>query len=120
MHEVVIARHIHVLVVILFLLLFLFKVILLLMNKHKNLNKVKRYTKALDAVFGTLILVSGVYLLYLYQSMPAWLVIKLLLVLIAIPLGIIGLNKHSKLLSLLALLLLLGVYGLAELKTLPL
>ncbi|MFD2513054.1 SirB2 family protein [Pontibacter locisalis] len=118
MQETVTALHTHVLVVILFLILFTAKAILLFLNKHKQLEKAKRYTKALDAVFGILILVSGGYLLYLYNGMPGWLITKVILVLLAIPIGIVGLRRHSKLLTILALLIFLYVYGVAETKSL--
>ncbi|MBC5992720.1 SirB2 family protein [Pontibacter cellulosilyticus] len=118
MQETVTVLHTHVLVVILFLILFTYKAILLFLNEHKQLNKAKRYTKALDIVFGTLILVTGGYLLYLHQGMPGWLIIKIVLVLLAIPLGIVGIKRHNKLFTGLSLLLFFYTYGLAETKSL--
>jgi uncharacterized membrane protein SirB2 len=120
MQETAIALNTHVLVVILFLILFTAKTVLLLFNKHKRLEKVKRYTKALDAVFGSLILVSGVYLILLFKDVPVWLIVKVVLVLLAIPLGIIGLKRHNKLLTLVAWAVFLYVYGLAETNSLTL
>ncbi|GAB3193959.1 mono/diheme cytochrome c family protein/uncharacterized membrane protein SirB2 [Pontibacter aydingkolensis] len=118
MQATVAVLHTHVLVVILFLILFTAKAVMLFLNKHSLLDKAKRYTKALDMVFGTLILVTGGYLLYLYQGMQGWLIIKIVLVLLAIPLGIIGIKRHSKVLTALALLIFLYVYGVAETKSL--
>ncbi|WP_299826438.1 SirB2 family protein [uncultured Pontibacter sp.] len=118
MQEAVTVLHTHVLVVILFLILFTYKALLLFLNEHKQLEKAKRYTKALDIVFGTLILVTGGYLLYLYQGMPAWLIVKMVLVLAAIPLGIVGIKRHNKKLAGASLLLFMYVYGIAETKSL--
>lgn len=118
MQETVTVLHTHVLVVILFLILFTAKAIMLFLNEHRQLDKAKRYTKALDMVFGTLILVTGGYLLYLYQGMPGWLIIKIVLVLLAIPLGIVGIKRHNKPLTALSLLIFFYVYGVAETKSL--
>ena len=118
MQETVTVLHTHVLVVILFLILFTAKAIMLFLNEHKQLDKAKRYTKALDMVFGALILVSGGYLVYLHQGTPAWLIIKIVLVLLAIPLGIVGIKRHSKVLTALSLLVFFYVYAVAETKSL--
>ena len=118
MQETVTVLHTHVLVVILFLLLFTAKALMLFMNEHKQLDKAKRYTRALDMVFGTLILVTGGYLLYLYQGRPAWLIIKVVLVLLAIPLGIVGIKRHNKKLTAISLLIFIYVYAVAETKSL--
>lgn len=119
MQETVTVLHTHVLVVILFLILFTAKAIMLFLNEHKQLDQAKRYTKALDMVFGTLILVTGGYLVYLHQGgIPAWLIIKIVLVLLAIPLGIVGIKRHSKLLTAVSLLIFMYVYAIAETKSL--
>jgi mono/diheme cytochrome c family protein len=118
MQETITALSTHVLVVILFLVLFVSKALLLYLNKHEVLDKARQYTKALDAIFGTLILVSGFYLLYLYNGFPYWLIVKVALIFAAIPLGIVGLKRHSKLMTSAALLIFLYVYGVAETKSL--
>jgi uncharacterized membrane protein SirB2 len=111
--------HIHVLVVILFLILFLTKAFLLFLNKPKNLDKSRASTKMLDIVCGTLMLVSGGYLAFQYNGpLPAWLLVKLVLVLAAIPLAIVGLKRHSKLLTAVVVLIFGYVYGVAETKSL--
>ncbi|MFC6997146.1 SirB2 family protein [Rufibacter roseus] len=111
--------HSHLLVVILFLLLFLYKVALLFMNKSTALDKARSYTKMLDIVFGLLILVTGAWLAFSYNgSWPTWLGVKILLVLAAIPLAIVGIKKHSKILAGVSLLIFLYVYGVAETKSL--
>ena len=60
--------HAHVLAVVLFLFLFAAKAALLLLDKRAALHKVRRKTKALDMLFGTLILLTGGYLLFLYNG----------------------------------------------------
>jgi len=117
--------HTHVLVVIVFLLLYALKAALLLLNRKNTLAKLRKSTRILDIVFGVLILVTGIWLLLNWNGpMPAYLVVKILLVLVAIPLGIVGLKSDNKLLTILGLLIFAYVYGIAEtdsvtLKTQP-
>ena len=110
--------HTHMLVVILFLILFIVKAFLLFLNKHETLQKVRNSTKILDIVFGVLILVTGGYLLSIHSGIPAWLWVKIILVFVAIPLGIVGLKKHNKMLTSLAVIIFIYVYGIAETKSL--
>ena len=111
--------HAHVLAVVLFLFLFAAKAALLLLNKRAALHKVRSKTKALDMLFGTLILLTGGYLLFLYNGgIPTWLILKIVLVLVAIPLGMVGIRRENKMLATLTLLLFLYVYGVAETKSL--
>ncbi|MHA6246409.1 SirB2 family protein [Pontibacter sp. CAU 1760] len=111
--------HTHVLVVVLFLLLFTVKAVLLLLNKRDALAKMRSKTKVLDMIFGTLILLSGGYLLFLYNGgIPTYLIVKIVLVLAAIPLGIIGIKRENKVLTVLALFIFLYVYGVAETNSL--
>jgi len=111
--------HTHVLVVVLFLILFAIKAVLLLLNKRAALDKMRSKTKVLDIIFGTLILLTGGYLLFLYNGgIPTWLIIKIVLVLVAIPVGIVGIKRENKVLAVLALFIFLYVYGVAETKSL--
>ncbi|GAB3823516.1 SirB2 family protein [Pontibacter rugosus] len=110
--------HTHVLVVVLFLILFTSKTALLLLNKRETLAKVRSNTKILDIIFGTLIVITGGYLLVNYQGIPTWLIIKIILVLAAIPLGIVGIKRENKALAIVSLLLFFYVYGVAETKSL--
>ncbi|WP_207434210.1 SirB2 family protein [Sabulibacter ruber] len=111
--------HTHVLVVILFLILFLVKAFLLFLNKHDHLNRTRSSTKMLDMVFGGLTLVTGGYLAFSYNGpLPTWLFVKAVLVLAAIPLSIVGIRKHNKLLTATGVLIFLYVYGVAETKSL--
>jgi len=107
--------HTHVLVVTLFLAFLLFKTILLLANKKELLAKVRTRFKMADPILGTLMLITGGYLLYLYgAAAPLYLWVKLIVVLLIIPLGIIAFKKENKLLATLAMLLTLYIYGVSE------
>src|SRR5688500_2248646 len=108
--------HTHILAVILFLILFIIKAAMLFLNKTEALEKMKQKTKVLDMIFWTLILVTGGYLLFQYTGIPSWLIVKVVLVLAAIPLAIVGLRKRHKPLTAAAVVLLLYVYGVAESK----
>jgi mono/diheme cytochrome c family protein len=110
--------HSHILVVVLFLILFIIKAFMLFTNKIQALENLKRKTKVLDMIFGTLILVTGGYLMFQYNGIPTWLIIKVVLVLVAIPVAIIGLKKLNKPMVALALIIFLYVYGVAETKSL--
>ncbi|WP_266203318.1 c-type cytochrome [Pontibacter kalidii] len=120
MQETIVFLHTHVLVVVLFLLLFAYKTVLLLLNRHEALARARRQTRMLDIIFGTLILVTGGFLLYSYQGVPAWLILKVVLVVLAIPLGIVGIRRESKVLAGASLLLFGYIYGVAETKSLTL
>lgn len=111
--------HTHVLVVVLFLIFFSIKAVLLLLNKRETLDRMRSKTKVVDIVLGTLILITGGYLLFLYSGRtPTYLIFKIVLVLLAIPLGIIGIKKESKGLTVLSLFIFLYVYGVAETNSL--
>ncbi len=107
--------HTHVLVVTLFLLFLLFKTILLIANKTQLLVKVRTKLKMVDPILGVLILATGGYLLSLYGSdTPFYLWVKLVLVLIVIPIGIVAFKKENKVMALVALLLTFYIYGVSE------
>jgi mono/diheme cytochrome c family protein len=106
--------HTHILVVILFLLLFTIKTGLLLLNKRDALNRLRNKTKVVEMILGTLILVTGGWLLFNYSGILGWLITKVFLVLMAIPVGIVGLKRENKVLAVIALLLFVYVYGIAE------
>lgn len=110
-------RHLHITVVLIFLVFLTFKTILLLTNKLELLDKIRAKTKVVEMVLGTLILVTGGYLMSLATNIPSYLWIKIIAVLLAIPLGIIGLKRHKKLLAALSVLLMVYAYGMAETKS---
>jgi len=106
--------HSHVLIVVLFLLLFTYKVILLLLNRLDALERARSRTKVAEMVLGTLMLVTGGWLLFNYTGAPVWLITKIVLVVVAVPLGIVGLRRNNKVLAVLALVIFVYVYGMAE------
>lgn len=112
---------IHVLVTVLFLLLFGTKAALLFLNKHQTLGKVLAYTKELDLLFGALVLATGFFLAFSAPGgWPTWLWVKTVLVLAVIPLALLGLRRHNKVLTAASLLLFLYVYAVSETKSLKL
>ena len=107
-------RHMHLTAVLLLLLFILFKTILLLANKTDLLDKIRARTKVVDIILGVLALGTGIYLATLKPVIESYLLIKIILVLVAIPLGIVGLKKHLKPLAVLSVLLIIYVYGIGE------
>ncbi len=69
---------------------------------------------------GTLILITGGYLLYATKNTQSYIIAKIIIVLACIPLGIIGLKKKNKALTVIALLGFLYVLGIALTKSLTL
>ncbi|MGI9545039.1 MAG: c-type cytochrome [Cyclobacteriaceae bacterium] len=109
--------HLHTTIVLIFLLFLLFKTVLLVFNRLELLEKVRAKTRIVEMILGILILATGGYLLFKVGSIPDYLFIKLVLVFIAIPLGIIGIKKQKKLLAILAVLVFVYVYGMSETKS---
>jgi len=91
-------------------------VVLMFANQKELLDKIRAKTKVLDMILGTLVLVTGGYYAYVTKNSDLYIILKLVLVLAAIPLGIVGFKKEKKVLVLLSLFALLGAYGLAEAK----
>ena len=113
-------KHSHLLIISLFLLNFIFKTYLLLSN-HEKFNDIRNKTKLVEIILGTLVLVSGITLFVYTESYKVmWVNVKMILVIAAIPLGIIGMKKSNKALALLSLLLFLYVFAVAWTKSLTL
>lgn len=111
--------HTHVLVVTLFVLFLLFKTILLFANKITLLTRVRTKFKMADPILGVLMLATGGYLLSLYGAdAPTYLWVKLIIVLIIIPIGIVAFKKENKIMALIALLLTFYIYGVSEVGSL--
>jgi len=107
-------RHMHVTAVLLLLVFMMFKTLLLLTNRVDFLDRIRTKTRVVDIILGVTTLITGFYLLTLKAEIEAYLWIKILLVLVAIPLGIVGLKRHKKPLALLSVLLITYVYGIGE------
>jgi mono/diheme cytochrome c family protein len=106
--------HTHTLSVILFLLLYVAKLALLFFNQS-GLTRLNRATRVPEMIISTLFLVTGIGLLLVAPYRVSLLVIiKIVMVLGAIPLAVIGFRKSNKLLASLSVLLIVGAYGMAE------
>jgi len=110
--------HLHITVVVLFMLFFGYKLILLFANKKATLATFRQKTKVVDMILGSLILLTGAYLLYALQSFETYLIGKVILTLVAIPLGIISMKKENKLLGLLTMAIFVYNFGVAETNSL--
>lgn len=106
--------HTHTLTVLLFLLLYLAKLVLLFVNQD-TLARLTRATRIPEMVISTLFLLTGIGLMVVAPSRISMLVIlKIVMVLAAIPLAVIGFRKLNKVLASLSVLLIIGAYGMAE------
>lgn len=110
--------HLHITVVTLFLVLYAIKTVLLLMNKTEQLDKLRAKTKIVDMVLGTLMLITGGYLLTVVPQIQSYHYVKILVALASIPVGIIAFKKGNKVLASILLVLFVYVFGVAETKSL--
>jgi len=108
--------HTHILSVILFLLLYFIKTGLLLASKEEVLTLLKQKTKIAEMIISTLFLLTGFGLLTQIGEIKELLIIKIILVFLSIPIGIIAFKKSNKILAVLMLGLLISAYGLAEMS----
>jgi len=110
--------NIHKYAVLLFILSFLVKTILLFLNKKKALESYRKKLLVPETIIALIFLVAGVYLLINSAVKgEVWLWVKLIIVLAAIPIGIIAFKKQNKWLALLSLIAFLVAYRFAETKS---
>lgn len=100
--------------VIVFLVIYLVKTPLLLMNKIEALDKVRKVTKVPEMIVSFLFLATGVWMMVQLPVINTLLIIKIAVVLASIPIAIIGFKKKNKAMALIALLMVIGAYGLGE------
>ncbi len=113
------ALHIHFTLIICFLIFFAFKAVLLFTNKKELLGKIRDKTKIIDILLGVGVLASGLFLAINFIGFKqGWIHVKLTLLLIAIPLGIVGMRKEKKMLVLIALLILVYMYFIGDQRSL--
>ncbi|TGE09792.1 c-type cytochrome [Hymenobacter fodinae] len=111
----------HLLVILAFLLFYALKAALLLLNRHEQLRALRARTRIADSLLGFLILLTGGILLGQYPGpTPAWLWVKLGLVLVLLPAAIAAMRRQFKPGVVLTLLGFFYVYGLAETGSLSL
>ena len=106
--------HTHKLVVVLFILVYLIKAILLLMGNTDTLNKYNKLIKVPEMIISALLFITGIVMLNQIADFNLIFTIKLTLVVTAIPVAVIAYRKYNKLLAVLAVIMLLSAYGLAE------
>jgi len=112
--------HLHVTVVLLFLLLYTIKTVLLLVNKTEQLDKLRAKSKIADMVLGSLMIITGGYLLFAGPGVESYHIVKIIVALASIPVGIIAFKKRNKLMAVVLLIAFLYVYRVAETKSLTL
>ncbi len=106
--------HTHKLVVTLFVLIYLVKAILLLLGNKEALARFNKLVKIPEMVISLLFFATGLVMLSRIANFNTLFAIKLTLVVLAIPLAVMAYRKASKVMAVLAVLLLFSAYGLAE------
>jgi mono/diheme cytochrome c family protein len=106
--------HSHTLFVVLFTLIYLIKTILLLSDKDDLLEKFKKKTKVLEMIVSFGFLATGIYLMTRLPEINMFLIIKITLVLLSIPLAVVGYKKKNKVLATLSFFLIIVSFGLAQ------
>jgi len=104
------------------MLFFLVKAILLLSNQTVAFNNFRRKTKLVEMILPTLFIVIGIILIVKKQSVleDSYFIAKLVLVVVFTVLGIIGLRKSNKALTMIALLIGFYIFGISWTKSLTL
>jgi mono/diheme cytochrome c family protein len=105
--------HTHKLVVTLFILIYLIKAILLLMNGN-SFDKFIKFIRIPEMIISALFFITGLYMLTQIADFTTLFAIKLSFVVIVLPLAIFAYKKRNKLLAIITVLVLITVYGLAE------
>lgn len=106
--------HTHKAVVLLFAAIYLIKTVLLLLDSNNALDKFTKFIKIPEMIISLLFLATGGYLIMDIANFGMLFILKLVFVLGAIPLAVIGFKKKKKLFALISILLIIGAYGLAE------
>lgn len=112
--------HLHVTITAIFILLYLAKVVLLFLNKTEALDKLRSKTKIADMVLGSLIIITGGYLTAIVPTIETYLIVKIVLVILSIPIGIVVMKKSNKPLAVVALLIYFYVFAVAKQDSLTL
>jgi len=97
-----------------YLVIFLVRAVLLVASKKSTFERASTYLRIPGILSTVLFLLAGIYLLTETQKVGMLLWIKLAGVMLFIPLGVMAFRKQSKVLAVVAVLLLFGIYGLAE------
>lgn len=106
--------HSHYLFVVLFTLIYLVKTILLLSDKDELLEKFKKKTRIAEMIVSFGFLATGIYLMTQLPVITVFMIIKLGLVFLSIPLAVIGFKKKNKVLASLSFFFIIVSFGLAH------
>lgn len=114
MYELYITLYkVHKVVVFLFLLIYLVKTVLLLANKDL-FDKVNKYIKLPEIVVSAAFLLTGVGMLFGIAEIKPLFVAKIVVVLAAIPIAVIGFKRKNRLIATFSFVLIVASYGMAE------
>lgn len=105
--------HSHTLFVVLFTLIYLVKTILLLSDRDELLEKFKKKTRVLEMIVSVGFLATGIYLMTQLPEINQFLIVKLSLVFLSIPLAVVGFKKKNKVLATLSFFLIVVSFTLA-------
>lgn len=104
---------IHIWSVMLFVVIYLVKTILLFSNESM-LDRFSRLTKVPEMIVSFVFLVSGIWLFVQIGGVKSLHIVKLVVVVAAIPLAVMGFKRKKKPIALLSFLLIITAYGMAE------
>lgn len=106
--------HSHLLFSAIFILIYLVKTILLLSDREELLEKFKQKTKILEMIASFLFLGTGIALLILIPgAINTYMIIKISIVLMSIPIAVVGYKKKNKVLAALSFFMLIVAFVLA-------
>jgi mono/diheme cytochrome c family protein len=105
---------IHWILVSFFLFHYAWKAYLLLTDKKDTLAAYTAKTRIAEMVVALCFFLTGFYMIYAGSAMTTLLWIKVAMVFASIPVAVIGFKRSNKPMAALAILLLVGAYGLAE------
>ncbi len=109
----------HVVVVNVFILIYLIKTVLLVANKPTSLQRFTRVFKIPEMIISVLFLATGIWMIALLGTLQTLLIVKIVIVLTSIPVAIIAFKKQNKMLAVLAFVMIIGAYGMAEMSKIP-
>jgi mono/diheme cytochrome c family protein len=108
--------HTHKLTITIFIILYLIKTILLITGKKEALEKFSKRFLPFEIVVSFLFLLSGIWLLFETSEIRTLFVVKIIIVVLAVPMAFIGFRKQNMVMGVLSFFLIVGAYGVAEIN----